>query len=161
MVDGWLLVLTIVAALGCGMVGGAFFAFSTFIMKALARLPPAHGIAAMQSINVAVITPLFMLALFGTAVPCLVLAVASLVEWGEPGAAYLLAGGLLYVVGTVLVTIACNVPRNNALAAVDPDSAEGASQWARYVPGWTAWNTVRTVAAIAAAAALTIALIEG
>ena len=161
MVDGWLLVLTIVSALSCGLVGGVFFAFSSFVMKALAGLPPAQGIAAMQSINVVVITPLFMLPLFGTAVPCLALAIASLVDWGEPGAAYLLAGGLLYLVGTVLVTIACNVPRNNALAAVDPDSADGADRWARFVPGWTAWNTVRTVAAVAAAAAFTIALVAG
>jgi uncharacterized membrane protein len=33
-------------------VGGIFFAFSAFVMKALDRLPPAQGIAAMQSINV-------------------------------------------------------------------------------------------------------------
>jgi uncharacterized membrane protein len=50
---------------------------------------------------------------------------------------------------------------NDALAAVDPDSAEGAAQWARYVPGWTVWNSVRTVAALAASAALTVALVAG
>jgi len=46
-IDDPILVLTLVAALGCGLVSGIFFAFSTFIMKALARLAPAHGIAAM------------------------------------------------------------------------------------------------------------------
>lgn len=30
--------------------GGVFFAFSTFVMDGLRRLPPAQGIAAMQSI---------------------------------------------------------------------------------------------------------------
>ena len=159
--SGFLYVAALATALGCGLNAGVFFTFSAFVMPALKRLPPAQGIAAMQSINVVVITPLFMLPLFGTAVPCLALAIASLVDWGEPGAAYVLAGGLLYLVGTVLVTIACNVPRNNALAAVDPDSADGADQWARFVPGWTAWNTVRTVAAVAAAAAFTIALVAG
>ena len=68
---------------------------------------------------------------------------------------------MLYLGGVVLVTIAFNVPRNDALAAVDADSADGALRWARYVPGWTAWNTVRTVAALASAAALTIALVAG
>ena len=72
-----------------------------------------------------------------------------------------LAGGGLYLVGTVLVTMVRNVPMNNALAAVDPVSADGATQWARYVPGWTAWNSVRTVAAIAAAAMLSFALFAG
>jgi uncharacterized membrane protein len=54
--------------------------------------------------------------------------------------------------------MAFNVPRNNALAAVAPESAEGAGLWARYVAGWTAWNHVRTGACLAAAAALTMAL---
>jgi uncharacterized membrane protein len=61
----------------------------------------------------------------------------------------------------VLVTIACNVPRNDALAAVAADSADGAAVWSRYVPAWTAWNTVRTVAALVAAALLIIALVVG
>lgn len=47
--------LTAVAALGSGLVAGIFFAFSNFVMKALARVPPAQGIGAMQSINVAVV----------------------------------------------------------------------------------------------------------
>jgi len=50
-----------------------------------------------------------------------------------------------------------NVPLNNALAAVDPASADGARVWAGYFTRWTAWNHVRTVAALAAAASLTIA----
>jgi uncharacterized membrane protein len=50
------------------------------------------------------------------------------------------------------------VPRNEALAAVETDSADGAIRWAQFVPGWTAWNHVRTAAALAAAASLTIAL---
>lgn len=62
--------LIVGSALGCGVAGGAFFAFSTFIMRALARLPAPQGIAAMQSINVVVITPLFMMALFGTGAAC-------------------------------------------------------------------------------------------
>ena len=59
------------------------------------------------------------------------------------------------------MTMALNVPRNDALAAVDAASADGATLWPRFVPGWTAWNTVRAVAALAAAAALTIALVAG
>ncbi len=38
----------LVAALGCGLVAEAFFAFSAFVMKILARLLPSEGIAAMQ-----------------------------------------------------------------------------------------------------------------
>ncbi len=156
--DILLLALTLVSALGCGLVAGAFFAFSTFVMRALARLPPGQGIAAMQSINLTVINPLFMGALFGTASASVFLAVTALRSWHEPGAVYLLAGSLLYVLGTVGVTTVFNVPLNNALAAVGPDSAEGANLWRHYVARWTAWNHVRTAAALAAAAALTSAL---
>ena len=153
-----LFVLMLLSALGCGLMAGAFFAFSSFVMKALARLPPAEGIAAMQSINVAVINPWFMMVFLGTAGLCAVLAVSALLSWGEPGAAYRLAGSLLYLAGTFLVTIAFNVPRNNALAAVEPASAEGARLWSGYVVSWTAWNHVRTAAALLGAAALILAL---
>ena len=153
--------LTLLAALGSGLMGGVFFGFSGFVMKALARLRPAQGIAAMQSINVVAVTPPLMIALFGTALAYVALIVSSLPKWREPVVMLRLAGGGLYLVGTVLVTIVRNVPMNNTLASVDPESTEGATQWTRYVPGWTAWNTVRTVAAIAAAAMLSLALVVG
>jgi uncharacterized membrane protein len=154
--DSLLPALTLFSALGCGLVAGVFFAFSTFVMPALARLPPAQGIAAMQSINVTAINPLFMLALFGTGAACLFLAVTAVRSWHEPDAVYLLAGSLLYLVGTVGVTIGFNVPLNNALASVSPDGAEGARLWRHYLVKWTAWNHVRTLTALAAATALTI-----
>lgn len=154
--SGWLVVVTFCAALGCGLIAGAFFAFSSFVMKALARLPPTQGIAAMNSINVFAVTPLFMTALFGTAAGCLAVAVSVLFRWQEPGAAYLLIGAGLYLVGTILVTIVFNVPRNNALATVNPASADGTRLWSNYVIAWTAWNHVRTVTALVASALLTI-----
>jgi len=158
MIGDVLFVLTLLSALGCGLMGGVFFAFSAFVMRALARLPPAQGIAAMHSINVVAITPLLMVALFGTAAACVLVAVSSLTAWQRPGAAYLLVGSLLYLVGTILVTIVFNVPRNDALAAVDPASADGARLWADYVTTWTAWNHVRAASALAASASLTIVL---
>jgi uncharacterized membrane protein len=157
---GLLVVLTVLAALGSGVVAGVFFAFSAFVMTALGRLPPEHGIAAMQSINVAVINPWFFAAFFGTAALCVVLAAASLFRWGEPGSIPLLAGSLLYLVGTILVTVLFNVPLNDALAAADRGSTAGAGLWTRYLAEWTAWNHVRTAAPLAAAAAFMFALIK-
>lgn len=146
--------LTLVAALGAGIVAGVFFAFSTFVMTALGRLPAAQGIAAMQSINVAAVTPPFMVALFGTGLACLPLTVAAIRSWGGPGAGYLLAGSVSYVVGTVLVTVVCNVPRNDALASLDAGHRDSAAPWTTYLRDWTRWNHVRTAAALAAAALL-------
>ena len=124
----------------------------------MARLPAAQGITAMQSINVVVINPWFMGAFFGTAAACVLAVVFSLLRWNEAGAVYLLSGGLVYLIGSILVTMAFNVPRNNALAAADPQSADGARLWVGYVTSWTAWNHLRMAAALAAAVILTFAL---
>lgn len=159
MSNGWVFVVTLGTALGCGLVAGVFFAFSTFVMKGLARIAPSQGIVAMQSINITAISPLFMAALFGTAVACVVLAVFSLVNWRSPESGYLLAGALLYILGTVLVTMVFNVPLNDVLAAADPNGADTARLWSEYVASWTAWNHVRTIAALAAAWALILGLL--
>lgn len=157
MLQNYYFALKIFAVLGCALVAGVFFAFSTFVMKALAQQPSAQGIATMQSINITVINPWFMGAFLGTAAVCIFLVISSLLKWHQPGAIYLLLGSLLYLVGTLGVTIAFNVPLNNALAIVKPNSIEGANLWATYLTNWTLWNHLRTVAAIAAAVLLTIA----
>ena len=158
MMNDFIFVLTLLAALSCAMMAGVFFAFSTFVMKALARLPAQQGIGAMQAINVAAVTFAFMAALFGTAAACGALAVWALFAWDERFAPYLLVGSALYLIGTILLTIVYHVPRNEALARVEPHSAEAESHWRRYLSGWTAWNHLRGVTALAAAATLTIAL---
>ena len=150
--------LKLFSALGCGLMAGVFFAFSTFVMSALARLPSAQGIAAMQSINITVINPWFMGVFLGTAVACILLAISSLLKWHQPGAVYLLVGSLLYLIGTVLVTIAFNVPLNDALATVNPDGIEGANLWTKYLSNWTFWNHVRAIAALIGSIAFTLAL---
>jgi len=94
----------------------------------------------------------------GTAAACALLVAAALLAWQEPGAILLLVGALLYFLGTFLVTMFFNVPLNDALAAVAPDSSAGASLWTGYLSTWTNWNHVRTIAALAASALLTIAL---
>jgi uncharacterized membrane protein len=152
MTQGLVIALAMAAALGSGVVAGFFFAFSVCVMRALGRLPRDQGIAAMQSINVVVLNPWFFTAFFGTAAVCMILAGLSLFTWGASRALYLLAGSGLYLAGSIVVTMACNVPLNDALAAVNPHSAEGAALWTRYLAHWTAWNHVRTAASFGAAA---------
>lgn len=157
-IDKALFPLTLLAALGCGLIAGAFFAFSAFVMKALGRLPANEGIAAMQSINVVVLNPWFLTVFLGTAAACGLAVVFSLMRWQNAGSTYRLVGSVLYLVGTFLVTMICNVPLNDKLAAVNPTNPDAASVWANYLTNWTAWNHVRTVAALAAAASLILAL---
>jgi len=149
--------LKMIAALGCGLIAGTFFAFSSFVMKALGTLPAPGGIAAMQSISIGVINPLFLGVFVGSAVLCVIALIASLLRWQGVGSLWIITGGLLYIGGCFLVTMLLNVPLNDALAKVSPGSPEGAEIWTRYLNTWTMWNTVRTVCSLAASAAFMIA----
>ncbi len=146
-------VLLAVAALGAALVAGIFFTFSTFVMRALARLPSHEGIAAMQSINVVVLNPWFFAAFFGTGIVSLAaVAVAALGGDGLPVAITL--GSALYLLGCIGVTIAGNVPLNERLAGHVPTGDDAEQVWRHYLSRWTLWNHVRTAASLAAAAVL-------
>jgi uncharacterized membrane protein len=153
-------VLTFLAALGSGLIAGLFAVFSNFMMKALGGLAPEKGMAAMQAINVAILNPAFLGVFLGTALVSLALVIFAVLHWGCPAAMWLLAGGLLYLVGGIAVTMVFNVPMNDALAAANPATAEGAALWSDYLSRWTAWNHVRSVATLAATAAYIYALIQ-
>jgi uncharacterized membrane protein len=140
------------SAIGCGLLGGLYFAFSTFIMTALGRIAQASGIMAMNAINVVIVQSLFMPLFIGTTLSSLVLAITAVLRWGQPGATAMLVGGVLYVVGMFVCTAVIHVPMNDALAAVDPASTEAASLWARYLTDWTLWNHVRTISSTLACA---------
>jgi len=157
-VDGWLEWLTAVAAVGCGLNAGVFFAFSTFVMQGLRRAEPDQGIAAMQGINVTAPASLFGAALIGTGLLCVALVVVAAFGWGEAEAAPLLVGAALYLLGSIAMTFAFHVPRNDALDRLDPRGPGAADHWRRYLIEWVAGNHVRTLASIGATIALVLAL---
>ncbi len=148
------------AALGSALMAGVFYAFSTFVMGALSRLPSTQGIAAMQSINIVVINPWFMAVFLGTAGLGVALATAGLLRGATPGGVECLAGSALYLGGVIAVTMWANVPLNDALARVDPTTTEAASLWTRYLHDWTFWNHVRAGAGLLAAAAWVVAMLR-
>ena len=151
-------ILILLMVLGCGLMAGIFFAFSTFVMKALARIPSAQGIAAMQSINVTVINPFFMTVFLGNTLACITIVIFALFRWTEPGTGYLLIGALAYLIGSFVVTIIFHVPMNDALANLTPEGSNSKYQWERYIINWTTWNHVRTTASVTAATLFTFAL---
>jgi uncharacterized membrane protein len=157
MIDGYPRILAIVAAVGAGVSGGVFFAFSTFVMKALGRLPAAEGISAMNAVNKAAPNPLFMIALFGTGAVGIALSVVALGHLDQNWAVYALTGNALYL-ACLMLTMAYHVPRNDALALVNPTGPGAAQAWAHYLSPWTAWNHVRTVTALAGSTLFILAL---
>ncbi|WP_030246678.1 MULTISPECIES: DUF1772 domain-containing protein [unclassified Streptomyces] len=158
MIDGPYFVVTVLGVLGTGVVAGVFCGFSTFVMRGLATLPPAQGVAAMNAINVAAVTPPFMIVFLGSAVLCAVIAVVTFVLWPDEGTVELLVGSALYLFGSFGLTMVANVPRNDALLKLKPGTSEADAYWPAYVREWTMWNHVRTVASAGAAVAYVLAL---
>ena len=147
------------SAIGCGLLAGVYFAFSTFVMTALGRIDQAAGISAMNAINTVIVQWLFMPFFLGTTLTSLVLAVMQLFRWNEAGSAAVIAGGLIYVIGMFAVTMFFNVPLNDALAATAPASSDAKLLWERYLADWTWWNHVRTITSTLASALFVAALV--
>ncbi|RRR68671.1 DUF1772 domain-containing protein [Streptomyces sp. RP5T] len=158
MIDGPYFVLVVLGVLGTGLVAGVFCAFSTFVMRGLAELPPAQGVAAMNAINVSAVRPPFMAVFVGSAVLSAVIAVVTFVLWPDEGTVELLVGSALYLFGAFGLTMVAHVPRNDTLLGLDPGTAEATAYWPAYVREWTMWNHVRAIASGAAALAYVLAL---
>jgi uncharacterized membrane protein len=153
--------LLVAAALGAGVVGGVLYAFSAFVMRGLDRVPTASGVLAMQQVNLAAPRAPLMVPLMGTALLSVVLLVRGVVllRGGQPTGWFVLAGAVLYLAAFV-ITAAYHVPRNDALAALDPTAPGTAAAWQTYVADWTRMNHVRAAAAIAASLAFALALVR-
>ncbi|MFC4943967.1 DUF1772 domain-containing protein [Pseudonocardia sp. GCM10023141] len=148
--DTLITTLTVAAAVGSALIGGVFLIFSVTIMPALERVPAPQAVAVMQVINRVIVKSLFLPVFLGTALLSVLVAAVA------PGT-LTIAGAILYVIGSLGVTMAANVPLNNALDRVDAASASQA--WARYAGPWTLRNHVRAVASTAGSVVFVLALI--
>lgn len=138
------------AAVCAGAAGGVYVAFSAMVMPALNTRTGSEAIGAMQRINEMAVRPPFMVIFFGGAV-------ASVVAGAAAGTSD--TYGLVRLVGAVLslasfgVSVAVNVPLNNALARV-PAGKGDVDAWRSFERSWTRANSVRGTLALAGAAAL-------
>lgn len=160
MIERALIVLILFAAIGSGVVAGIFFAFSSFVMPALARVDPRSGIEVMNAINVTVYNRGFMFVFMGTAAACLLLAPASYLWWDRLDGKLLLFAALTFLTLSVFVTLAFNVPLNDALSVTDDGSHQQAELWGRVLDEWPFWNHARTLASMLSAITLTIVLLR-
>ncbi|GMQ94224.1 MAG: DUF1772 domain-containing protein [Acidimicrobiia bacterium] len=158
MIDGYLDLLVIAGAVGAGLNAGVFYAFSTFVMQALGRLPSRTAVEAMQAINIEAPRPGFMVVFMGTAVVSVILVISAFGRLDESQGVYQVVGSGLYLAGFV-VTGMYHVPRNNALAQLDPGSDEASNAWNVYLPTWTRWNHVRTLTSLSASVILILSLL--
>jgi uncharacterized membrane protein len=152
----WLVAAT---ALSAGLMGGVFYAFSTFVMRGLKRLSPENGITAMQSINVTAVGPGLMIPFIGTGIASVAVVVWAIADWDPTVSSWLLAGAASYLLGTFVMTAAYHVPRNDALAETSPEASSARAAWSRYLSEWTRWNHLRSASSLGAATALSVALL--
>lgn len=146
------------AALGSGLIGGIFFAFSTFIMASFATLPGEGGIAAMNAINRVILRSWFMPVFIGVAILSVILVVLAIRQWNPVSGSLIITGAALYIVATFISTVVFNVPLNDKLATFQGNEPAALEFWATYLRDWTFWNHVRTIAPLAASVAFMAAL---
>lgn len=148
------------AILAYALLGGVFLAFSDFIMRALALTGGYGGLEAMQVINREVFRWVFMALFLGMAAMSVVIAGYGALAIPGPAGSFVMASGLIYLVGCFGVTVFFNVPLNEALAGMETASETTRAFWLKtYVPRWTFWNSVRTAACALAAALLLFGLL--
>ena len=153
----WFIIALQLMFMGYAVIGGVFIAFSDFIMRSLTL--SSQGSVTMQVINREVFHWIFMALFIGLAPLSLAMALYGLIVVEGPTGTLIVIAGLVYFIGCFGVTASFNVPMNNALAALQPGSADIESYWAAtYVPRWTYWNSVRAAACIVAAAGIAAAM---
>lgn len=162
MIDTLSGIALILATLAAGLLAGLFYSFSVSVMPGLARSEDRTFVQTMQQINIAIINPLFFFSFMGT--PVLV-GLAAVLHLGSDRRSVLIPLLLAFVaaLGTLVITMALNVPLNNALdrAGHDLDRiSDLAGVRKRFEGPWVRWNHIRTVTSTAALAFMAWALVE-
>jgi uncharacterized membrane protein len=151
----------VAATIATGLTAGVLGLYAHTIMRGLGKTDDRTFVGAFQAIDRAIINPLFMLTFFGALVFSAVAAAAHLRRDARPILPWILAATVLYL-AAVVITMAINVPLNDALrAAGDPDRITNlaAVRANFHETRWIAWNLVRTVATTIAFGCLTWALV--
>lgn len=158
MVTSWLLIVLAIAMIVCGVISGFFLTFSDFLMRSLKLAKTAAGIEVMQIINREVWKSLTIFLLWGMVALSVVLAGYAVAQLNGALAGWMIAGGVLYFVGVLVVSYGFNIPMNHRLAGMAFAGHDAATYWHEsYVDRWVFWNYVRAITSGAAAVCFFIA----
>lgn len=139
----------LVTALASGLIAGLFYSYSCSVNPGLGALSDAGYLAAMQSINRAILNPVFFFSFMGT---LLLLPLSTYQHFGTGSRFYLLlAAAAVYVIGSFGVTMFGNVPLNDALDKMNLAGAsaqELAAHRLRFEVPWNRLHAVRTYASV-------------
>ncbi|MEU8360645.1 anthrone oxygenase family protein [Nonomuraea sp. NPDC048882] len=146
-----------IATISTGLVAGVFGLYAHTIMPGLGRTDDRTFVGAFQSIDRAIINPWFLGGGFFGALVFTIL--ATVAHIGRDGLCWVAAALVLYAI-TFVITIAINVPLNDAIkAAGDPDRIDLAAVRERFNEArWASWNIVRVITSTTAFGLLAWAL---
>ena len=155
-------VVLIAATMTMGLMAGVFGIYGNAIMPGLRRTDDRTFVAAFQSIDRAIINPVFMVTFFGALALTALAALLHLTGDQRPMLPWIGAALVLYLF-VVVITVVVNVPRNNEIkAAGDVDrmsDLHGVRE--RFDEArWVRWNHLRTFASTVAFGFLAWALVE-
>ena len=141
----------IISTLSTGLIAGLMYVYSCSVNPGLGRLTDLEYLSAMQSINRAILNPLFFITFMGTLI---LLPVSTWLSYDTSRFWYFLAATIVYAIGVFGVTIGGNVPLNEAL---DKFNIGGASQEqlalqrSLFEQKWNTFHAIRTVANVLSA----------
>ena len=156
-------IILVLTATTTALIAGLFYSYSCSVVLGLGRLPDAEYIGAMQSINRAVLNPVFFSSFFGTLV---LLPLSTYLSYPHPLPVQfwlLLTATIIYLAGVFGVTVAGNIPLNNALDNFDLLNASKeviAAQRTIFERPWNNLNIIRTIASMLSIVLVIIACIN-
>jgi plastocyanin/uncharacterized membrane protein len=153
-------ILLVLVVLFTGMLAGLFYGYACSVNPGLGRLSDQEYLKAMQSINSAILNPVFFLSFIGS------LLLLPLVTWviytadRTPQFYFLLAATLIYFIGVFGVTVIGNVPLNEALAGFRVDGATAQELLLCRKKFELPWNKLHLVRTVASALAFLLSLLS-
>ena len=115
-------IILIITTVFSGLMAGLFYAWSISVTPGLAKIDDVSYLQAFQSMNRAILNPVFFVVFFGLVVLLPVLSYFSFQTSISNQFWYVILATILYLVGIMGVTIGGNVPLNNTLEALQIES---------------------------------------
>ena len=155
----------VLATFLCSLVAGLLFTFAVVVMPGISSLDDGGFIRAFQAIDRVIQNnqPLFIFAWVGSVLAVIAAAALGICSLSGSHRLLLIAIALLYLLCVQLPTVAINIPLNNGIQKLDPDSMNDMTRKrARedFEPRWNRWNVVRTACANLVSIALILLLMH-
>ena len=139
----------ILATFLCSLVAGFLFAFASVVMPGIKSLSDREFIRAFQVVDGVIQNnqPIFILVWVGSVVVLPTSAVLGIGQLDGAERLLIIFPTLIYLLGVQLPTFTINVPLNNKLQTLEPDTMDKTKQKVarqEFEPRWNLWNSIRT-----------------